>query len=63
MGLKQKLNHLLMDESGQSTTEYILILSLVVMVAMKFREQFSSRLNKITGKMFDDMDRAITTNE
>jgi hypothetical protein len=29
---------------GQSTTEYILILAVVVMVAMKFKTEFQSRL-------------------
>jgi Flp pilus assembly pilin Flp len=32
------------DQAGQSTTEYILILAVVVMVAMKFRSQFNSSL-------------------
>ncbi len=38
------LKKFMMDESGQSTTEYILILAVVVMIAMKFREKFKARL-------------------
>jgi Flp pilus assembly pilin Flp len=34
------------DERGQSTTEYILMLAVVVMIAMKFKSVF---LGKITG--------------
>ena len=33
------------DERGQSTTEYILILSVVVMVAMKFKTAFLGQMN------------------
>ena len=32
------------DDLGQSTTEYILILAVVVMVAMKFKKEFEGRL-------------------
>jgi hypothetical protein len=34
----------LKNRLGQSTTEYILILAVVVMVAMKFKTEFQSRL-------------------
>jgi Flp pilus assembly pilin Flp len=32
------------DERGQSTTEYILILAVVVMIAMKFKTTFNTQL-------------------
>jgi Flp pilus assembly pilin Flp len=32
------------DDCGQSTTEYILILAVVVMVAMKFKTVFQDKL-------------------
>ena len=37
--LKQTLARFIRDEEGQSTTEYILILAVVVMIAMKFKEK------------------------
>jgi Flp pilus assembly pilin Flp len=45
------------DESGQSTTEYILILLVVVTIALKFKGQFtqilSGMLDKLGGKLND----------
>ena len=38
------LKRFLKDDLGQSTTEYILILAVVVMVAMKFKKEFEGRL-------------------
>ncbi len=39
------------DETGQSTTEYILILSVVVMIAMKFKTTFQGLLIKVVGQV------------
>jgi Flp pilus assembly pilin Flp len=45
------------DEQGQSTTEYILILSVVVMIAMKFKSQFGEKIkgvvDSLTGQIGD----------
>jgi len=37
------------DESGQSTTEYILILAVVVMIAMKFKNMFGKKIEDMVG--------------
>lgn len=37
--LKQSIVRFFRDEEGQSTTEYILILAVVVMIALKFKTQ------------------------
>lgn len=58
MALKKQLKRLLNDETGQSTTEYILILAIVVMIAMKFKEQFQGRLLTIVGNVANDIDKA-----
>jgi pilus assembly protein Flp/PilA len=54
MNLSKSISNFLREESGQSTTEYILILSVVVMVAMKFKDQFgraiTGLLTNVTGK-------------
>jgi Flp pilus assembly pilin Flp len=41
----------LRDDRGQSTTEYILILSVVVMVAMKFKQTFQGKLTGIVDQL------------
>lgn len=46
-----KLMGFLKDESGQSTTEYILILAVVVIIAMKFKDKM--------GDVMDDATSAI----
>lgn len=49
--LVKALHRLLHEESGQSTTEYILILSIVVMVVMKFRDKFVSSVGDVTDSL------------
>ena len=44
------------DESGQSTTEYILILAVVVMIALKFKGAIGEKIEKAT----DDLGSKIT---
>ena len=53
----------LRDERGQSTTEYILILSVVVMVAMKFKSTFQGKLNGIVDKLGVEIDRGMSNPE
>jgi Flp pilus assembly pilin Flp len=49
---------LLKDESGQSTTEYILILAVVVMIAMKFKTTFGAKLDTIINTLGTNLDSA-----
>jgi len=44
--MKRFLVSFIKDDRGQSTTEYILILSVVVMIALKFKEKFQGQLMK-----------------
>ncbi len=60
MNVMTRIKLFLKDDEGQSTTEYILILSVVVMVAMKFRGTFLKKLGDITGKLEGDLDKAMT---
>lgn len=46
------------EEKGQSTTEYILILSVVVMVALKFKSTFQAKLTGILDKVSSQIDNA-----
>jgi Flp pilus assembly pilin Flp len=62
-GLKTRMSfHFLTDESGQSTTEYILILSVVVMIAMKFKTTFQSKLGGILDNVGNQIDQATSQN-
>ena len=59
MHLKRQVLRFIKDEEGQSTTEYILILAVVVMVALKFKEQFKNRLEGAVTKLGVKIDSAI----
>jgi Flp pilus assembly pilin Flp len=50
---------LLQDERGQSTTEYILILAVVVMIALKFKKTFGQRLDGIIGGLDSKINSAL----
>lgn len=60
MSFQQNWSRFLRDEEGQSTTEYILILSVVVMIAMKFKNTFSKRLEGITDKLGANIDTVVS---
>lgn len=45
------------DESGQTTTEYILILAVIVTIFMQFRK----RLLKVLNTLFGGLDTATNT--
>ena len=52
-----KLRRRFRDRSGQSTTEYILILAIVVMIASKMR----SKLDRSISGTIDKLDSSIQT--
>lgn len=54
------LKNLWSDERGQSTTEYILILAVVVMVAVKFKDVFRDKLMKVVDKLGGDIESATS---
>jgi hypothetical protein len=64
MGKVLKIQHLLKslwtDDRGQSTTEYILILAVVVMIAVKFKNTFGSKLSAVVEKLGGPIDDATT---
>ncbi len=51
------------DESGQSTTEYILILSVVVMIAMKFKQVFGDKLTHIIDAVGGNIDQSVSNGQ
>ena len=56
----KKMTIFLKDERGQSTTEYILILAVVVMIAMKFRETIGKKIQGATEQIGTKIDTAIS---
>lgn len=54
MKLMVNLKQFLKDESGQTTTEYILILAVIVTIFMQFRK----KLLAIISKLFKGLDTA-----
>lgn len=44
------------DESGQTSTEYILLVAVVAMIVFRFKDVASTKLLGIAGKVFDNAD-------
>jgi hypothetical protein len=57
--IRKKWQSLLSNEKGQSTTEYILILAVVVMVAMKFKKEFEGRLTSAVGTLGGQIEEGL----
>jgi len=55
----KKAHQFLQDEEGQSTAEYVLILAIVVMVVMKFKETFVPKIEKTTEGLGGALDKVI----
>jgi Flp pilus assembly pilin Flp len=51
----------LADERGQSTTEYILILSVVVMIAMKFKTTFMGQMQQAVSTLGTNIEGVVST--
>ena len=58
---KKSVTRFMSDEEGQSTTEYILILAVVVMIAMKFKQSIGQKIGEATGKIGNDINSALQT--
>ena len=50
---------LIKDEEGQSTTEYILILAVVVLIALKFKEKIGQQIESATDQIGSNIDKAL----
>ena len=59
MKLKESFLKFIRDEEGQSTTEYILILAVVVMIAMKFKQNIQGKLTEATEQIGGKISEAI----
>lgn len=59
MKLKTFAKALWTDDRGQSTTEYILILAVVVMIALKFKSTFGTQLSNIVNQLGGEVQQAV----
>ena len=56
---RSKLRKVIRDRRGQSTTEYILILAVVVMVALRFKSAFQTRLEGAVNDLGQKIDDGV----
>ncbi len=56
--MKDQVQGFLNDEDGQSTTEYILMLMIVVALALKFKKQIGEYLGNATDKLGKNIESA-----
>lgn len=57
--MKKQFMAYLKDESGQTSTEYILLVAVVAMIVFKFKNVAGDRLTKITQGVFDNADTMV----
>ena len=57
--MKKQFMAFLKDESGQTSTEYILLVAVVAMIVFKFKDTAKSRLTAITEGVFDKADKMV----
>lgn len=50
--MKNKILEFLRDESGQTSTEYILLVAVVAFVIFKFKDTLNTKLNDMAAKVF-----------
>ncbi len=58
--LGKALKSLWHDDRGQSTTEYILMLAVVVMIALKFKKTFATQLDTAMGSVSTDIQSVVS---
>ena len=57
--LKASVKRFMAEEEGQSTVEYILMLAVVVMVAMQFRNKFRTKVDQMVDNLGNDLNNSI----
>lgn len=62
MKLAKYMKALWNDDRGQTTTEYILMLSVVVMIALKFKNVIGNKIQTLTDKVGGEMDQVTNNN-
>ena len=55
----QEFKNYLKDEDGQTSTEYILLVAVVAVIILKFKETLQTRLNTLIEGVFGKTDAII----
>ena len=50
----------LLDEDGQTSTEYILLVAIVAMIVIKFKGKLTEKLDKVLDGSFSKVDSEIS---
>lgn len=58
-----RLKKFVQDESGQTTTEYILMLAVLVTIFMQFKKKLSAMLNDLMGGVSNKAAKALEEDE
>ena len=48
------------DEEGQTSTEYILLVAVVAMIVLKFKEKLNTKLNSVLDGAFGKVESGIS---
>jgi pilus assembly protein Flp/PilA len=59
MGMFQLLVEYFKDEEGQTSTEYILLVAVVAMIVLKFKEKLNTKLNSVLDGAFGKVEGGI----
>jgi len=54
--MKKVLKAFWEDEDGQTTTEYIILLAIVIAIVFKFRDSLQEKLTSLIGNIFSRTD-------
>ncbi len=57
--VRNQFHRFCVDEGGQSTTEYVLILGIVVLIVLKFKDVFITRMTGATNRMATGIDSVL----
>tara|TARA_B100000925_G_scaffold80902_1_gene57396 strand:+ start:279 stop:467 length:189 start_codon:yes stop_codon:yes gene_type:complete len=60
MGMFQLLVEYFKDEEGQTSTEYILLVAVVAMIVLKFKEKLNTKLNSVLDGAFGKVEGGIS---
>jgi pilus assembly protein Flp/PilA len=55
----KKIYEFLKDESGQTSTEYILLVAVVAVIIFKFKDTLSQKLDTLLGNVFKKADGLV----
>ncbi len=63
MNVLKKIREFWSEEDGQSTTEYILILGVVVIIAMRFKKGIGDKITSATDTIGGKIDNVLNEGE